>query len=146
MGQTLEECKKAAVKADAKNDARFTWVPADFLEKHNVSAWGDMPLWVPPAGEMAAMHLRSNERAVKAGLKYRPVEQTASGILAWWPKELERRKRVGAQMIEDAKKSGAPEPQLPNPEKLRGGIDAEREKEVLAAWHAEKAAPATKPA
>ena len=30
--------------------ARLVWAPADFLEQQKVSAWGDMPVWVPAAG------------------------------------------------------------------------------------------------
>jgi 2'-hydroxyisoflavone reductase len=133
IGQTLEACKNAA-----KSDAKLTWVPAEFLEKHEVSAWGDMPLWLPPTGETSGSHLRSNERAVNTGLKFRPVEDTAAAILAWWPKEIARRERVGKQMIEDAQKAGKPAPQLPDPTKLRYGCPPEKEAAVLKAWHESK--------
>jgi 2'-hydroxyisoflavone reductase len=135
IGQTLEACKQGAIRTDGKNDSTLTWVPADFLEKHEVSAWGDMPLWLPPTGESAGSHLRSNARALKAGLKFRPVEETAAGILAWWPREIERRKRVTAQAKEDARKAGKPEPQMPDPTVVRAGIAPGREAEVLKAWH-----------
>jgi 2'-hydroxyisoflavone reductase len=131
IGQTLEACKKGA-----RSDATLTWVPADFLEKHEVSPWGDMPLWLPPTGETAGSHLRSNERAVKTGLKFRPVEETAAGILAWWPKEIERRVRVTEQMKQDAEKSNKPlPPNMADPKKIRAGIDPEKEALVLRAWH-----------
>ena len=35
------------------------------------------------------------DKAVKAGLKFRPVQQTVSDTLAWWPSEMARRERVG---------------------------------------------------
>jgi 2'-hydroxyisoflavone reductase len=130
IGQTLDACKKAA-----KSDAMFTWASAEFLEKHGVSAWGDMPLWIPPEGEHAGFHLRKNEAAVKTGLKMRPVEVTASDILEWWPKEVERRTQAMARIKAEAVAAGRPEPQLPEPTKVNGGISPEREVEVLKAWH-----------
>lgn len=29
------------------SSAQSTWLPTAFLEKRNVSAWSDMPVWVP---------------------------------------------------------------------------------------------------
>ena len=46
MRQMLE-----GVKQGVPSDARFTWVPAAFLEKQNVSPWQDMPVWIPAEGE-----------------------------------------------------------------------------------------------
>ena len=129
IGQTLEACRQAA-----KSDAKLTWVPFEFLRKHEVTPWGDMPLWLPPKGETSGSHLRSNERAVKTGLKFRPVEDTAAGILAWWPKEIARRQRVTEQMKEEARKAGKEEPKVADPTKIRYGISPEREAEVLKAW------------
>ena len=132
IGETLEACKQAA-----RNDATFTWASAEFLEKHGVSPWGDMPLWIPPSGESAGFHLRSNAAAEKAGLKMRPVEVTARDIQEWWPKEVERRTKATAKAKADAVAAGKPEPDMPDPAKLRAGIAPEREAEVLKAWHAE---------
>ena len=130
MGETLEGCRRAS-----RSDARFTWVPAAFLEKQNVSAWMDMPLWVPPMGDSAGFHLRSTRKAVASGLKFRPVDDTAGAILEWWSRELERRTRVTEQFKQEARDAGKPEPQMPDPGQLRAGIRPEREVEVLTAWH-----------
>jgi 2'-hydroxyisoflavone reductase len=140
MGETLEGCRRAS-----NSDARFTWVPAEFLEKQNVSAWMDMPLWVPPTGDSAGFHLRSTTKAVAAGLKFRPVDDTARAILEWWPRELERRVRVTEQMKQESRDAGKPEPQMPDPHALRAGIRPEREVEVLAAWHAQESGNPTRP-
>ena len=134
IGQTLEACRVAS-KSAGMPPATLTWTSAEFLEEQRVSPWGDMPLWLPPAGEMAGSHLRTNERAVKAGMKYRNVEDTCAAILAWWPKELARRERVTKDMKEEAQKAGKPEPKMPDPKLLRAGIAPQREAEVLKAWH-----------
>jgi 2'-hydroxyisoflavone reductase len=133
IGQTLEACR-AAAKSAGSQPATLTWATAEFLKEQRVSPWGDMPLWLPPTGEMAGSHLRSNDRAVKAGMKYRNVEDTCAAILAWWPKELARRERVTKEMIEEASKAGKPAPKVGDPKALRAGISPEREAEVLKAW------------
>ncbi len=96
---------------DAKT-AKFTWVPAKFLEAHDVSPWSDMPVWVPPSGENAGMGSISNRLAVAQGLTFRPLAQTAHDTLAWFKAQPPARQ-----------------------EKLKAGLTKEREIEVLAAWH-----------
>ncbi|HXQ45103.1 MAG TPA: NAD-dependent epimerase/dehydratase family protein, partial [Caulobacteraceae bacterium] len=39
------------VRAALHADAKFTWVSDKFLDDKNVSAWMDMPVWVPGAGD-----------------------------------------------------------------------------------------------
>ena len=95
---------------------RFTWVPADFLDQQKVSAWSDMPVWVPGSGDTAGFSRRSNRKAVAAGLTFRPLAATAKDTLAWWK-------------AQPAERQAKP---------LRAGIAPEREAQVLAAWKAKK--------
>jgi 2'-hydroxyisoflavone reductase len=113
MGDAL-----VGVRAATTAGARLHWVPADFLEQQKVSAWGDMPIWVPGTGDTAGFGRRSNARAVAAGLTFRPLAETALDTLAWWRTLGEDRRA-----------------------KPRAGIAPEREKEVLAAWKARKGQP-----
>lgn len=100
---------------DGDRNISFTWVPADFLAKQKVSMWSDMPTWVPKNDpDYAATHV-ANARAVAAGLTFRPLAVTAVDALAWFNAAPEQAR---AQMLKSA------------------GLDAEREKAVLAAWHA----------
>lgn len=55
-----------------------------FLDANDVSAWTDLPVWIPGQGETAGAHRRSNERARNAGLSFRPLSVTARDTLAWW--------------------------------------------------------------
>ena len=91
---------------------KFTWVSADFLEKMKVAAWSDMPVWVP--GNVGLTQL-NNAKAVAAGLTFRPVSSTAKDTLAWFKTLPEDRRG-----------------------KLATGITADKEQELLAAWHAKK--------
>ncbi|WP_437678707.1 NAD-dependent epimerase/dehydratase family protein [Sorangium sp. So ce131] len=114
MGGLLDAC---AAASNAR--ATFTWVSAQFIEKLGGEPV-DLPIWAPAEGETRAFHLRSAERARKAGLTFRPVSETVKDTLAWW-KTLPADRQA----------------------KLRAGLTPEREAEVLAAWRArgKKAGP-----
>lgn len=128
----------AACKAASSSSATFTWVPLDFIEKQGIIPGADLPIWVPSDGRTAGFHRVNIDRAVKAGLTFRTAEVTCKDTLAWWPKEIERRTRVGKQLVEDAAKAGRPAPNLPDPNNLRVGLTAARETAALAAWKAQK--------
>ncbi len=86
----------------------FTWVPADFLQEHSVRPWSHMPTWF---GEDEVISRASIERAVAAGLTFRPLAATTTDLLAWFRSlPAERQAELGA------------------------GLAPAREREVLAAW------------
>jgi 2'-hydroxyisoflavone reductase len=107
VGGMLEGIKNAL-----GSKAKFTWIPADFLEKSKVEPWSDMPVWVPPAGEDGGLGQISIRRALEKGLTFRPLAVTARDTLAWF-KSLSKERQ----------------------QKLLAGIPPEREAEVLLAWH-----------
>jgi len=82
-------------------DVEITWVPDSFLLEHEVGQWMELPLWIAMAGAMEA----DVERALGAGLTFRPLEETARGAL------------------EDAETTDV------------AGLAPTREAELLAAWH-----------
>jgi 2'-hydroxyisoflavone reductase len=100
----------AACQAATTNDAWFTWVETSFLDANPPAP--EFPIWVPPEGEYAGFASRSNARAVAAGLKFRPVADTAKATLDWF-------KSLPADR--QAKLSQGPKP--------------EDEQAILAAWH-----------
>ena len=101
------------IKAVTTSDAQFTWVPADFLEAQQVRPWMDMPVWMPPKGTFAAFMRVDCRKAQAAGLTFRPLADTAKATLEWY------KQRPAAEQ-----------------EKARAGIAPEKERAVLAAWHA----------
>jgi 2'-hydroxyisoflavone reductase len=103
------------IKTALGSDAKFTWVPADFLEKEKVAPWSDMPVWVPPSGEEGGLGAVSIKRALDKGLTFRPLAVTARDTLAWFRSQPKERQ-----------------------EKLKAGITPEREAEVLKDWGGEK--------
>ncbi len=101
------------IRAVTNEDAAFTWVSAEFLEEHEVQPWMQMTVWVPSTGEFAGLAQVNCEKAIAAGLAFRPLADTARDTLAWWETlPAERR------------------------EEPRAGCPPELETEVLAAWHA----------
>lgn len=100
------------IRTSTKSNSELTWVPAAFLEKEKVSAWSDMPVWVPGQGETAGFASRSNARALAKGLSFRSMATTATDTLTWF--------------------KGLPDDRQA---KLLAGISPAREAEVLAAWH-----------
>lgn len=106
MREMLEQVRKGV-----GSDASFTWVDTAFLQSQKVSAWMDMPLWIPMQGSYAGIGTRSVARAEKAGLRFRPVSETAKAALDWY-----------AGLTDDQK------------QRYGGRFSREREREVLAAW------------
>lgn len=94
-------------------DARFTWVDSEFLAAQEVAPWSHMPVWIPPSGAYAGFAQRSIAKALAHGLSFRPLADTARDTLDWF------------RTLPDDRQAA-----------LRAGIDAVREREVLAAWHA----------
>jgi 2'-hydroxyisoflavone reductase len=107
------------IRAAFVTDARFTWVDADFLETAGVSPWMNLPVWIPAVDEYAGFHLASTEKAVAAGLTFRPLAETARDTYAWHKKDRPADYRFGEN---------------------RPGLTPEREAEVLKAWHERDAA------
>jgi 2'-hydroxyisoflavone reductase len=139
-GDVLDTCVAAA-----GGDARLEWIPAKWLEENGAGGEDAFPIWIPPEGKYAGFHRWNNARAEKTGLTFRSLDDTVKGILDWYPKEIERRVRVTAELAEAAKAKGAEPPKGPPPDKLRAGPPAEREQELLAKWHASKGGAAAKP-
>jgi len=110
IGTMLEACKEAA-----KSDARFTFVPDDFLNEQRISGWSDLPVWVSPREPGGGLSSVNVERAIAAGMQLRPAVDTARDTLAWF-----RTTQKGRA--------------------LRGGLSRDAETKALAAWHAKQGA------
>jgi 2'-hydroxyisoflavone reductase len=79
-------------------DPKLVWASADLLKANNVSAWSNMPVWIPGQGKTFGFHRRDLSRAVAEGLTYRPLPLTAADTLAWFrtlPSERQGKLRAG---------------------------------------------------
>jgi 2'-hydroxyisoflavone reductase len=96
----------------ACGDGELVWVDEKFLFDHGVGPWMELPLWVPR--EAAAFLQMSVAKAIAAGLRFRPVEETARDTLAW-------ARETGAGLVTETTYGSA-------------GLDPAREAELLATW------------
>jgi 2'-hydroxyisoflavone reductase len=99
----------AGIAQGVQVDPNLVWAPTSFLKANRVSAWGDMPVWIPGQGETFGFHRRDIRRAMTAELTFRPLPLTAADTLAWF-------------------RTLPPERQA----KLRAGLASEREAELIA--------------
>jgi 2'-hydroxyisoflavone reductase len=76
LGELLEICQQVT-----GSDASFTWVSDEFLLKHKVTPYTELPLWMPE--QDAAWEMVSIQKALQAGLKFRPLEQSVRDTLEW---------------------------------------------------------------
>ncbi|MHC4472592.1 MAG: NAD-dependent epimerase/dehydratase family protein [Planctomycetota bacterium] len=100
IGALLDACRAAA-----GSDARFVWADEETLAAEGVGLWSDMPLYVGTG--MPGFATRRTDRALAAGLAFRPIAETVRDTLEW------------ART-------------LPADHEWRAGLTAEREAEVLA--------------
>lgn len=102
IGEVLQTCQQVA-----GSDAQFTWVSEAFLQENEVGAYVEMPLWVP--AEFASFETFNCQKAIGAGLSFRPLVDTVRDTLAW-------------------------QATRPSDYAWRGGLTPEREIELLQKW------------
>jgi len=105
MQTLLQECQ-----AITGSDAQIEWVSEAFLLAEEVGAFVELPLWVPAAE--AGIEQVNCQKALEAGLTFRPLTDTIRDTLAWHH-------------------------QRPADYSLRAGLSAEREAALLAKWQQE---------
>ncbi len=106
---TLRECVER-IAAAVGSSPKWTWVDEAFLLERGVEPWMGLPLWV--TAEDVGHSTVSGARARAAGLRCRPLEDTARDTLAW---DMARPNSVRAESP---------------------ALKPEREAELLAEWRA----------
>ncbi|MBK8979992.1 MAG: NAD-dependent epimerase/dehydratase family protein [Planctomycetes bacterium] len=94
------------MKGTLNHECSFTWVDDAFLEAEGLESWGSMPCWVPPA----RFNHSANDKAIAAGLRFRPIAETIRATYDWARAE------------------------RPADRPWRAGLTEERERELLAKW------------
>jgi 2'-hydroxyisoflavone reductase len=107
IGRLLDVSKQVS-----RSDANIHWASVDFLSQQKVEAWSDMPTWVPDDEEGMGFSRIDVSKAIAAGLRFRPLEETVRDTLTW------------AQT-------------RPVDHEWRAGLTAEREAQLLAALKGE---------
>lgn len=105
LGALFALCQKVA-----QSQARFTWIDDATLIEAGLDPFMSLPLWIP-ADATESFHTIRIDKALRNGLRFRPLEQTIADTLAWH-------------------NSGDDLPIAPP-----AGLDPDREAQLLAAWH-----------
>jgi len=100
------------IRAVTTATVSFTWADTDFLLEREVRPYSHMPLWMPSREDRIGFNRWDLSGPLAAGLKYRPLAETARDTL-----EFHNSRPVERQ------------------NELRAGITAEREAALLAEWH-----------
>ena len=103
----LDECQNVT-----RVDATLHWVSEDFLLKHQVQDWVELPLWLSSERNMPGFLNVSTAKARLQGLTIRPLSETIRATLEW-----------------DAGRTDAVH---------QCGLSREREQELLRLWEQEK--------
>lgn len=82
-GRVIAACQKATPTGGS-----VTWIPGEFVARQEGISF---PIWVPHQGDTRGFHTWQNRRAVQAGLRFRPVEQTVADTLAWYQGQLQEK-------------------------------------------------------
>jgi 2'-hydroxyisoflavone reductase len=114
MGELLDECK-----AVSRSDAHFNWVSEEFLQAQGVGAWVELPLWLPE--EYSGIFMARNDKAIAAGLTFRPLDETIRDTLDWVVTR-------------------------PADAEWHAGLKHEREQEILRAWRERQKPDTAQPA
>lgn len=105
--QLIEECQKFS-----KKDIAIQWIDEDFLIKNNLEDWTELPLWLSYKRNMPGFFNINAQKAIQAGLTFRPLSETIASILAW-----------------DSSRKNI---------KRQAGLDREKEKKLLILWEQSK--------
>jgi len=101
------------IRAVTTAETTFTWIDdLDFLEAMGVRSYREMPVWRPPTPGSEGFARFDLTPEIEAGLTFRPLATTAADTLDYHLSRPESRRR-----------------------EFRPGLTAEREAEVLRAWH-----------
>ena len=98
----------SGIRAVTTSVVRFTWVDADFLAAHGIA---DLTFWEPARGKTLGMMQIDARKAFGAGLRVRPLADTARDTLEWF------------RSLDVARQA-----------RMRSGLTPEREAELLAAY------------
>jgi 2'-hydroxyisoflavone reductase len=110
MAEVLALCREVT-----GSNATYTWVDAQFLLDHEVEPWTELPIWVPPIGDMAAFYTCDSSLALRSGLTCRSARDTVQDTWSWLSEHPEWMQIVTAN-------------------RARTGMTPEREAALLAAW------------
>jgi 2'-hydroxyisoflavone reductase len=105
IGHLLEICKQVT-----GSNAELVWVKEEFLAKHHVQPWIEMPLWIPESFPLPGEKEPWNgffaidiSKAIEAGLTFRPLEYTIHDIFVWETSRTDGERKAGITLERETK-------------------------------------------
>lgn len=82
-----------------ENDAEIHWIEEEWLlDRELERPWEKLPYWLP--GDAAQGYCcMSNEKAIRHGLTFRPVERSAIDVLDWYDREIAEESGAGVESL-----------------------------------------------
>ena len=78
MGELLDACIETVGAS-----AELVWTSPDVIDKAGIEPWTELPIWVPPTGEMVGLHAGDVSAAFAHGLACRPMKETVRDTWRW---------------------------------------------------------------
>ena len=78
MGELLE-----TTLAVIGSEAELVWVAPSIIDNAGIAPWSELPIWVPPEGELAGLHAGDVTASHARGLRCRPVAETIRDTWEW---------------------------------------------------------------
>jgi nucleoside-diphosphate-sugar epimerase len=123
--KNMVESATRVAKDKLKVKTKVEWIEEEFLSANGVNAWQHMPAWVPNSADgYQGQGQISTAKSIKAGLKTRSLEEMHWGALNYY-------KTRGPEILDQYGEEQHTQWQ----QRVRGGLDPQREQEVLKLWN-----------
>ena len=78
MGELLQACTDVT-----GSSANLVWTAPETILEAGIEPWTDLPAWLPPGEDYDTLHQGNVGKALAAGLRCRPVQETVGDTWAW---------------------------------------------------------------
>ena len=82
FGDLLTTCGEMT-RADRHTGLDLRWVRDEVLLDAGIEPWSELPMWAPDIPELAGIWTVSGGRAIRTGIRYRPLTDTVHDTWAW---------------------------------------------------------------
>jgi hypothetical protein len=82
FGELLTTCARFT-SAGGHSAATLRWVPDGVLLDAGVGPWMELPMWAPDTPDFAGAWRFSGDRALRTGMRYRPLTDTVHDTWLW---------------------------------------------------------------
>lgn len=93
----LLSCKKLV----SPENTELCWVEETVLQENQVQPWLELPFWLPDSLNMNGMMCTNSDKAIEAGLSFRPIKETIMDTLEWGLHERNGKWEAGLESMKE---------------------------------------------